>query len=253
MRLEGKVAIVTGASRSIGAEVAKAYAREGAKVVINDRSNVELAEQVVEEIKAGGGEAFVYAADVSKQEEVQAMVDETVRRYGAIDILVNNAGIDPRRSWEEITVEDWDQVMGVNVRSQFLCAKAVSPFMQEKGSGSIINVSSVTFFTGQKNFVHYVASKGAVVGFTRALARELGSYGINVNCITPGAIYTDSEVEKIGQEASDAAGEILAKSQCITRRGVASDLIGAFVLLASEEGSFITGQTLNIDGGWVLH
>ncbi|CAG7618366.1 SDR family NAD(P)-dependent oxidoreductase [Paenibacillus allorhizosphaerae] len=253
MRLEGKVAVVTGSSRSIGAAVAKRYAREGAKVVINYRSHPELADQVVADIKAQGGEAFAYCADVSKEAEVIRMVDETVRQYGGIHILVNNAAMDPRRTWNEITVEEWDHVMGVNVRSQFLCAKAVFPYMQEQGYGKIINVSSVTFFTGQKQFLHYVTSKGAIIGFTRALAREVGEHGITVNCITPGAVLTETEYEKVSAETIEESARFLAKAQCFSRREIAADVEGAFVFLASPDSDFISGQTLNVDGGWMMH
>lgn len=253
MRLAGKVALITGASRSIGAAIAKRYALEGAKVVVNYNNNAALAQAVVDEIAAAGGEAFAYQADVSQEAEVQALVAEAVARFGTIDILVNNAAMDPRKEWHEISAEEWDTVQGVNVRSQFLCAKAVFPYMKSKQQGKIINVSSVTFFTGQKGFLHYVASKGAIIGFTRALAREVGEHHINVNCITPGAVHTETEAEKIGDAASVAAGHVLAEKQCFIRREVAGDLEGAFVFLASQDSDFITGQTLNIDGGWIMH
>ncbi|MBP1989430.1 SDR family NAD(P)-dependent oxidoreductase [Paenibacillus eucommiae] len=253
MRLKDKVAIITGSSRSIGASIAKRYAAEGAKVVVNYRSHPELAQQVVDEIVSLGGEAFAYGADVSKEEEVNAMVEETVRRYGTVHILVNNAAMDPRRKWYEITSEEWDYIMGVNVRSQFLCAKAVFPSMEAQGYGKIINVSSVTYFTGQANFLHYVTSKGAIVGFTRALAREVGAQNITVNCITPGAVYTETEIEKVGTEVIDGVDEYLAGVQCFSRREISADLEGAFVFFASSDSDFITGQTLNVDGGWVMH
>jgi 3-oxoacyl-[acyl-carrier protein] reductase len=253
LRLEGKVAIITGASRSIGAVIAKRYAHEGAKVVVNFRSNPELAQQVVNEIQEQGGEAFAFYADVSQEEDIRLMMEETVKRYGAVDILVNNAAMDPRKAWNEITAEDWDYIMGVNVRSQFLCAKAVFPLMKAQNYGKIINVSSVTFFTGQKGFLHYVASKGAIIGFTRALAREVGENNITVNCITPGAVYTETEAEKVGLEASNAVGDVLAELQCFSRREMAADLEGAFLFLATADSDFITGQTLNVDGGWMMY
>lgn len=253
MKLDGKVAIVTGSSRSIGAAIARRYAREGAKVVVNYRSQDELAAAVVAEITAAGGEAFAYRADVSAPSEVQAMVEATVRRYGTVDILVNNAGMDPRKPWTEITPEEWDRVMAVNVRSQFLCAQAVHPYMKRTGRGKIVNVSSVTFFTALAGFVHYVTSKAAIVGFTRALAREVGSDGITVNCITPGAVHTETELEEIRPEDMPAIEAMLAKAQCFSRRELAADLEGAFVFFASADSDFITGQTLNVDGGWMMH
>lgn len=253
MKLLNKVAIITGASRSIGAAIAKRYAAEGAKVVVNYRSNPALADQVVDEITKLGGTAFAYGADVSREEEVRAMVDQTVQRYGTIDILVNNAAIDPRRIWHEITADEWDYIMGVNVRSQFLCAKAVFPHMRAQNYGKIINVSSVTFFNGQKDFLHYVTSKGAIVGFTRALAREVGENHITVNCITPGAVQTETEIEKVAPTELEQAEQWLAKAQCFSRREVSADLEGAFVFFASPDSDFITGQTLNVDGGWMMH
>lgn len=254
MKLEGKVAIITGAARSIGKAIALRYALEGAKVVVNYLSNPQLAEMVVNEINANGGTAIAFGADVSKEEEFQKLVEETVKQYGTVDILVNNAGIDPRKNWLEINVDDWDHVMAVNVRSQFIGAKTVFPYMQAQKYGKIINVSSVTFFTGQKNFAHYVASKGAIVGLTRALAREVGEHGITVNCLTPGAILTEIELEKAGSvEAQHQASEYLIKEQSIKRRIIGSDIEGAFVFLASSDSDSITGQTLNVDGGWVMH
>jgi 3-oxoacyl-[acyl-carrier protein] reductase len=254
MRLNGDVAIITGASRSIGAAVAKRYAAEGAKVVVNYRSNPELARQVVADIAAAGGEAFEFRADVAQEQEVQAMVDEAIKRYGRIDILVNNAAIDPRKKWNEISVEEWDNVMAVNVRSQFICSKAVFPHMVQQGRGKIINVSSIVFWSGQKNYVHYVASKGAIIGFTRALAREVGEQNISVNCITPGAVWTETELEKVGSlEAQQQATSFLEKAQCFSRRQLSKDIEGSFVFLASRDSDFITGQTLNVDGGWMMH
>lgn len=253
MKLKDKVAIVTGSSRSIGAAVAKRYAAEGAKVVVNYRSHPELAEAVVRDIRAAGGEAFACGADVSREEEVQGLVNAAVERYGTVHILVNNAAVDPRKTWYEITGEEWDRIMGVNVRSQFFCAKAVFPHMKAQSYGKIINVSSVTFFTGQRNFLHYVSSKGAIIGFTRALAREVGEHNITVNCITPGAVLTETEYEKVSRETIEETAKTLAKAQCFSRRQVADDVVGAFVFLASEDSDFITGQTLNVDGGWMFH
>lgn len=192
MRLINKVAIVTGASQSIGKGIALRFAKEGAKVVVNYYSNEQLALTVVDEIKKNGGDAFAFRANVAEETEVAAMVEATVARYGTVDILVNNAAIDPRQKWNEISVAEWDHVMANNVRSQFVCCKAVYPYMKRQQYGKIINVSSVTFWFGKTNYVHYVASKGAIIGFTRALAREVGGDNITVNCITPGAVKTET-------------------------------------------------------------
>ena len=254
MKLKGKVAIITGSSQSIGKAVAMRFAEEGAKVVVNYFSNKELAENVVSDIRRNGGEAFAIGANVADEKEVEAMVEETVKRFGKVDILVNNAAIDPRKQWHEITVEEWDHVMANNVRSQFVCAKAVYPYMKGRQYGKIINVSSVTFWTGQKGYVHYVASKGAIIGFTRALSRELGKDNITVNCITPGAVYTETEIEKVGSaEAQQKATDFLIEAQAIPRRQTTNDIVGAFVFLASADSDFTTGQTLNVDGGWMMH
>jgi 3-oxoacyl-[acyl-carrier protein] reductase len=254
MRLEDKVAIITGASQSIGKAVAIKFAQEGAKVVINYLHSKEEADVVAQGIRDAGGEAIAFRADVSLEEEVGLMVEETVKHFGGIDILVNNAAIDPRKVWHEISVKEWDAVMANNVRSQFICAKAVYPYMRKRKYGKIINVSSVTFFSGKSGYVHYVASKGAIIGFTRSLAREVGADNITVNCITPGAVLTETEIEKVGSlAAQEEVSKTLMQLQAIPRREVTDDIVGAFVFLASSDSDFTTGQTLNIDGGWMMH
>ncbi|QJD82797.1 SDR family NAD(P)-dependent oxidoreductase [Cohnella herbarum] len=252
MRLHGRTAIVTGAARSIGAAVAARYAAEGANVVIAD-IDVDEAERVAASIRALGGEAIAIGTDVSDKGQVERMVETTVRRFGTVDILVNNAGIDPRRDWLEMTGEEWDRVMGVNAKSQLFCAQAVFPHMRERGRGKIVNVSSVTFYTGQTGFVHYVASKGAIIGFTRALAREVGGHGITVNGIAPGAVLTETEGEDETDYDPIETEREMKGLQSIGRRQTAGDLEGAFVFLASEDSDFITGQTLNVNGGWILN
>lgn len=254
MRLENKVAIVTGSSKSIGKAVALRFAAEGAKVLVNYQSDSGSARKVVNQIEKAGGEALAFGADVSSETEVKRMVDATMERFGRVDILVNNAAIDPRQVWHEISVADWDRVMSTNVRSQFVCAKAVYPHMRDQKYGKIINVSSVTFWTGKAGYVHYVASKGAIIGFTRALAREVGADNITVNCITPGAVLTETEIIKVGsKEAQDKSTAMLKELQALPRRQLTDDLVGAFVFLASEDSDFTTGQTLNVDGGWMMH
>lgn len=253
MKLRNKVALVTGGATGIGKAVCLAYAAEGAKVVINYWNTPEEAEQVRAEIVASGGEAIVQQADVSKEAEVGRMVREIGAIWGGVDIVVNNAGIYPNKTWYEITEEEWDRVLNVNLKSCFLISKAVFPHMKEQNYGKIINVSSVTFLRGQKGFVHYVASKGGIVGFTRALAREVGEHGITVNAISPGAVMTEQELLTYSKEHLEEAAARLAKEQCFTRRQLPSDLIGGFVFLASPDSDFITGQLLNIDGGWAMH
>ena len=254
MKLANKVAIITGASQSIGKGIALRFAKEGAKVVVNYLSNGKLAEAVVDEIRQQGGEAFAFRANVAEEDDARQLVEATVARYGTVDILVNNAAIDPRQKWNEISVADWDRVMTNNVRSQFVCCKAVYPYMQKQRYGKIINVSSVTFWFGKTNYVHYVASKGAIIGFTRALAREIGGDNITINCITPGAVKTETELAKVGSvESLEEAESQLKSLQAIPRRQLIGDLDGAFVFLASSDSDFITGQTLNVDGGWMMH
>lgn len=254
MKLKNKVAIVTGAAESIGKAIALCFAREGASVVINYHTKAELAAQVVLQIIQDGGHAIAIYADVSNEVEVQEMIQETILTFGKIDILVNNAGIDPRKTWNEITVEDWDHVMSTNVRSQFICAKAVFPFMKQQDYGKIINVSSVVFLTGQKGYVHYVASKGAIIGFTRALANEIGMHHINVNAIILGAINTENELQKLGSlEAQKKSTNMLMSIQAIPQRIQTSDLEGIFLFLAAADSDLITGQSINIDGGWMMH
>lgn len=247
MRLEGKVAIVTGAARHIGALYAKRLAAEGARVVIAD---VLDDERVVREIASAGGDAMALNIDVSKEEDTLRMAEKTVDKFGRIDILVNNAAIFlgiRRRPFYEISAEEWDRVSAVNIKGPFLCAKAVFPQMKKQLSGKIINISSTTALQGTPLFLHYVASKAAVIGITRALARELGEYGICVNAIAPGLIHHE------GMNAPKEFTEFQLKARSIQRLEAPEDLIGAIIYLASLDSDFVTGQTIVVDGGSVLH
>lgn len=247
MRLEGKVAIVTGAARHIGALYAKRLAAEGARVVIAD---VLDDERVVREIASAGGDAMALKIDVSKEEDTLRMAEKTVDKFGRIDILVNNAAIFlgiKRRPFYEISAEEWDRVSAVNIKGPFLCAKAVFPQMKKQLSGKIINISSTTALQGTPLFLHYVASKAAVIGITRALARELGEYGICVNAIAPGLIHHE------GMNAPKEFTEFQLKARSIQRLEAPEDLIGAIIYLASPDSDFVTGQTIVVDGGSVLH
>lgn len=254
MKLFGKVALVTGGSRGIGKEVCTAFAAEGARVIVNYANSTKDAEEVVDRIRETGGEAFAYRCDVANEAEVTAMMAEASRIWGGVDIVVNNAAAYPRKVWHEITSEEWDRVMAVNVKSCFLTSKAAFPYMQAKGAGKIINVTSVTFFSGQTQFLHYVSSKGGIIGFTRALAREVGIHSIQVNAISPGAIMTEQELNDVPDEKDRRElTDYLAKVQCLPRRGLPSDLAGSFIFLASTDSDFMTGQTVNVDGGWIMH
>jgi 3-oxoacyl-[acyl-carrier protein] reductase len=249
MRLEGKVAVVTGSSQGIGATVALGYAREGARVVVNYRRNEDLATRVVRQIKAGGGQAVAVGGDVARAQDVRKMVQTAHEAFGPVDIMVANAAANPRKRFDEITEEEWDQVMAVNLKGALLCAQAVYPDMKARGYGKIITVSSVMTELGTGPCLHYVTTKAGLIGFTRSLAREVGGEGIRVNCVMPGAIRTDQEIKDFPDQG--ALGEYLAKVQCVPRRGTPEDMVGAFVYLASSESDFVTGQVLNVDGGWV--
>jgi NAD(P)-dependent dehydrogenase (short-subunit alcohol dehydrogenase family) len=247
MRLGGKVAIVTGGARHIGAVYACRFASEGAAVVIAD---ILDGDSIVRQIESSGGQALALKVDVSKEEDTQRMAAEAVRAFGRIDILVNNAEIFiniQRQPFYEITAEEWDRVSAVNIKGPFLCAKAVFPYMKEQKYGKVINISSSTAYWGTPMFLHYVASKAALVGMTRSLARECGEFGICVNAIAPGL------VEHAGQNAPKALTELQLKARSIKRLETPEDLLGTVIYLASPDSDFVTGQTLVVDGGSVLH
>jgi NAD(P)-dependent dehydrogenase (short-subunit alcohol dehydrogenase family) len=247
MRLAGKVAIVTGGARHIGAVYARKFASEGAAVVIAD---ILDGDSVAREIESAGGRALALKIDVSKEEDTQRMATDAVRVFGRVDILVNNAAIFiniQRHPFYEITAEEWDRVSAVNIKGPFLCAKAVFPQMKEQKYGKIINISSSTAYWGTPMFLHYVASKAALVGITRSLAREVGEFGICVNAIAPGL------VEHEGQNAPKLLTELQLKARSIKRLETPEDLLGVLIYLASPDSDFVTGQTLVVDGGSVFH
>jgi len=247
VRLGGKVAIVTGGARHIGAAYCRRLAEEGAAIVIAD---VLDGEPVAGEIRKKRGKAIALKVDVSKEEDTVRMAAETVEAFGRIDVLVNNAAIFiniQRHPFYEITAEEWDRVSAVNIKGPFLCAKAVFAQMKEQKSGKIINISSSTAYWGTPNFLHYVASKAALVGMTRSLAREVGDFGICVNAIAPGL------VEHEGQNAPKALTELQLKARSIKRLQTPEDLLGTLVFLASSDSDFMTGQTIVVDGGSVFH
>ena len=247
MRLEGRVAIVTGGARHIGAAYCRRLAEEGAAVVIAD---ILDGARVAEDIRSKGGRALPLRVDVSNEEDTNRMALETAKAFGRIDILVNNAAIFiniQRHPFYEITAEEWDRVSAVNIKGPFLCAKAVFPKMKEQRSGKIINISSSTAYWGTPSFLHYVASKAALIGMTRSLAREVGEFGICVNAIAPGL------VEHEGQTAPKALTELQLKARSIKRLQTPEDLLGTLVFLGSSDSDFMTGQTIVVDGGSVFH
>jgi 3-oxoacyl-[acyl-carrier protein] reductase len=246
-KLDGRVCLVTGASRGIGAAIALAFGREGATVAVNYYRSEERASQVVRAIQASGGQAMAFHADVTDAHAVRAMVAAVTRALGAIDVLVNNAGILTASPLADMSDDLWDSMIATNLRSAFLCTRAVLPAMLERGRGKIINVSSQLGQKGMPNHVHYAAAKGGVIGFTRALAREVGPRGIHVNAIAPGAI----ETELIGPVTDEFRREKSAIF-ALRRLGLPDEVAPTAVFLASDDSSYYAGQTLCPNGGDIM-
>jgi 3-oxoacyl-[acyl-carrier protein] reductase len=243
----GKTAIVTGAASGIGRATARLLAARGARVVAAGLQP-ELMRTAVEEIVGSGGEAVAVDADLSDPQAVVEVARAAQDAYGGADVLVNNAAIYPKGPWHEADAAEWDAVFATNVRAYFLMAKAVREQMVAKGGGAIVNLASVTFFWGEALLASYVASKGAVIGFTRALAREAGPEGIRVNAVAPGAIPTAATEIHADQEALWRG---VLEAQSIKRRGDVDDVARAIAFLAGDDSRFVTGQTLLVDGGWM--
>ena len=246
--LTDKAAIVTGSGRGIGREIALALAKQGANLVIND-VNLESAQQVVEEIKALGRKAIAVKADVTKWAEVTAMVDACVQEFGNVDIMVNNAGIVQAVPMLEITEEEWDKVMAINLKGVFLCCKAVFPVMMAKKKGKIINIASIAGKRGGGLLGNscYSASKGGVIAFTKTIAREGAAYGININAITPG--LTDTEMTK---SVTGEKRERILSLIPLGRAGKPADIAGAVCFLASGASDYMTGEIMDVDGGLMM-
>lgn len=244
MLLSGQVALVTGASRGIGREIALAMAGKGARVAINYNTNAGAAQKVVEQIIAAGGEAMAWQADVSKTEQAQALVEKVLESWGRLDILVNNAGITRDTLLMRMSEEDWDRVLEVNLKGYFNCCKAVVRTMARARQGRIINISSVVGIRGNAGQVNYSAAKAGVIGLTKSLAREVGSRNITVNVVAPG--FIDTDMTKV---LPDEIKEQMQKSIPLVRLGDAADVAGLTVFLAGPEASYITGQVIAVDGG----
>ena len=243
MRFKDKSVIITGGGGKIGKAYAIGFAKEGAKVALPD---IVTADHVVRAIQDMGGTAISMACDVSDENSVKKMVDEVANKFGTVDVLVNNAAyfMNVKKSvfWE-MEVDEFDKAMAVNVRGSWLCAKAVFPYMKKQGKGKIINISSGTALNGGQNYIHYVTSKGAVIAMTRAMAREVGDYGICVNTVSPGFVVTE------GRQVDPEFNRKRVESRAIKRTQVESDLVGTVLFLASADSDFMTGQLLNVDGG----
>lgn len=252
--LEGQIAIVTGAAEgpkaALGAHIALALAAEGAAVVAADISDCG---SVVAKIEAGGGTALAFKADVTREEDVAMLVGATIKEFGAPTILINNAAYGsniPPVSIRDLSVDDWDKALAVNLRGPFLCSREVSPHMEQRGWGKIINVGSATAIEGLPSRLHYVTSKGGVHAMTRALARELGPSGIRVNAVAPGLVMNESVASiMVGREQ---VLDHVRQSRAIPHDVVPDDLIGVIVLLASPASDAITGQTFIVDNGGVF-
>jgi 3-oxoacyl-[acyl-carrier protein] reductase len=243
----GKTAIVTGAASGIGRATAQLLAERGARVVAAGLQPEQLRE-TAERIVADGGEAVAVDADLSDPRAAAAVAASALEAFGGADVLVNNAAIYPKGPWHEADAAEWDAVFATNARAYFLMAKAVRPQMLARGGGAIVNLASVTFFWGEPLLVSYVASKGAVIGFTRALAREAGPEGIRVNAVAPGAFPTAATEIHADQESLWRG---VIEAQSIKRRGEVGDVARAIAFFAGDDSSFVTGQTLLVDGGWM--
>jgi len=246
-KLLDRVAIVTGGARGIGGAIATAFAAEGADVVIADVLGEDAAEPVLSAIAAAGRRGLLVRADVSDEQQVRALADRTYAEFGAVDILVNDAGTFGQFFFHELPVEEWDRVLGINLRGVFPCTRFVLPRMLDRGSGNVINVASQLGQIGGVEMVHYSASKAGVIGFTKALAREVSAKGIRVNAIAPGPILTDMMAEETEEWAARKLAELP-----MGRFGEVGEVAPTAVFLASDESSYYVGQTLCPNGGDVM-
>ena len=246
-RFEGKTAIVTGASRGIGREIALQLGREGAKVAVNYSGSKEKAEEVVALIQEAGGEAFAIQAAVSNAESVKNLVDETIKTFGSLDILVNNAWITKDNLLMRMKEDEWDSVIDTNLKGVFLCTKAVTRQMMRQRAGKIVNVASIVGVSGNPGQANYVAAKAGVIGLTKTSAKELASRNIYVNAVAPGFITT----EMTDELPEDVKSQMLATIP-LAKLGEAAHVAKTVLFLLSEDADYITGQTIHVDGGMVM-
>src|SRR5512145_1363577 len=253
MRLKDKVSIITGAAHGIGRAYARRFAEEGAHVVIAD-IDTPGGEATAKAIIDSGFSAWARGTDVRDFANLQGLMQDTLTRYGRIDVLLNNAAIYVTQNlWkglvEELEIGEWDRVIEVNIKGVFLCCKAAIPIMKQQKSGKIINIASGTFFSGSGDMPHYTTAKGGVVALTRVMARQLGQWGINVNCMTPGSTMSEE----------NATAEVLARRQggadkrAFKRVEIPADIVGTALFLASSDSDFVTGQLLVVEGGGIMH
>lgn len=247
MLLDGKTALVTGGSRGIGREIALQLAKEGAGVAVNYSGNESAAEETARMIREFGGKAMIVRADVSDFEAAERMVKEVADAYGRIDILINNAGITRDNLLLRMKEADWDAVLNTNLKGVFNCTKAVTKIMMKQRSGKIVNMTSVIGLSGNAGQANYAAAKAGVIGFTKSMAKELANRGICVNAVAPGFIDTDMTANLPEQMKDDVLKKIP-----LAKLGSPSDVAGAVMFLVSDAASYITGQTLNVDGGMVM-
>ncbi len=253
MRLKDKVTLITGGGHGLGKAYAKRFAGEGARVVIADIDGA-AGESVAGELNRTGGTGWARTTDVTKYGSIEGLVAETLERFGRIDVLLNNAAIYvTRHMWmgrvEDCPLDEWDRVMEVNLKGVFMCCRAVIPVMKAQKSGKIINIASGTFLNGTSNMPPYTSSKGGVVGLTRVMARQLGDWNINVNCMTPGSTMSEEVVtDEIRKRRSGSAGR-----RAFKRIQLPEDVTGTALFLASADSDFMTGQLLVVEGGGIIH
>jgi NAD(P)-dependent dehydrogenase (short-subunit alcohol dehydrogenase family) len=251
MQFDDKVVIITGAARGLGREYARQFARRGAKVVVCDRRDCA---ETLEAIEAEGGRGLALDTDVTSASSTKAMAAAAIETFGSIDVLVNNAALYGSLTFapfDQLAEDEWDATMNVNVKGIWQCCKAVVPTMKERNGGSIVNISSLAATYGMPNGLHYTASKAAVIGATRGLARELGRFNIRVNAVAPNVVNTDATTEVFGDKR-DKIIDVTLSQQSIRRPLQADDVVGTVLFLASDLSQLTTGQTIMVDGGTVF-